>query len=382
MNPALAALAVLVAAGAVVAASARDARFSTGALTIALVAATFVAQPLPDAPQAAVRVVAALLAGYVLWIATRTYPVADEVTPAWTTTAVFAIAAGVVGLSSSILETPSGTGTGVTGLPQAQAAAFALATVAAVPVVSGRSAVRLAGGLLLAVASAALLAQGLGPILSGANQLAIAALTVAVAGSGAALEVLANARGSVDRPSRVAAHPLPEPPGAAAWRGRPTNVGERLGVALARGRAGGSLARSAVRSGLASARGRVRAADVGGKAAGAVGTASGGIRAASAAIKAAGSSGVRGASTARDRLRARVGGPGDAIMRVREARARDEEGVPDLERIAPPSTGPTVEVPAGLDEAPKPGVTLGEPAAHAPTIAPRSAGAGRTPRDR
>src|SRR6185295_13914235 len=71
VNPALAGVALVVIVGAVVAGSARNARTAILGLVVALVAAPLLADP-PAAPLGlAARLVAAVLAGYLLWVATR-----------------------------------------------------------------------------------------------------------------------------------------------------------------------------------------------------------------------------------------------------------------------------------------------------------------------
>ena len=71
MNPALAGVALAVIVGAIVAASARDARTAVLGLGVTLIAAPAIADPISATTGIAARVVAAILAIYLLWIAVR-----------------------------------------------------------------------------------------------------------------------------------------------------------------------------------------------------------------------------------------------------------------------------------------------------------------------
>ncbi len=74
VTPLLVALAVLVAAGGVVAVSAREPRFAVLGMIIALVGAAYVADPLPGLVALAARLAGAALAGYLVWVALRRAP--------------------------------------------------------------------------------------------------------------------------------------------------------------------------------------------------------------------------------------------------------------------------------------------------------------------
>ena len=99
MNPALAGVALAVIVGAIVAVSARDARTAVLGLAVTLVARTGLADPSPRPSGMAARVVAAVLAVYLLWIAVR-----DGEAPTggsrlgWAAEAALAAAAAIVGL--------------------------------------------------------------------------------------------------------------------------------------------------------------------------------------------------------------------------------------------------------------------------------------------
>jgi len=121
VNPALAGVALVVIAGAVVAGSAKNGRTAILGLVVALVAAPLLADP-PAAPLGlAARLVAAVLAGYLLWVATRGPAARTGGTlVGWPTEAFLAIAAAVVGYVSHGLGAPG------LGPPLAAAAGYAL----------------------------------------------------------------------------------------------------------------------------------------------------------------------------------------------------------------------------------------------------------------
>jgi hypothetical protein len=209
MNPALTALAVGVVAGGVVAVSARDARISIVGLTVALVFAPLVAEPFPDALAFAARVVAAILAVYLLWIVARDGFDVRQSRLRWPVEALLAAGAGLAGLSSAALTTPPINDAASVGVPEARAAAFAIGALSIIPILEGRDASRLGNGLMLAVLAAALLQQGMGSSVAPLGHLAFSALMVAVAATSAGLGSLALAGADrVDRPVRAGAHPL------------------------------------------------------------------------------------------------------------------------------------------------------------------------------
>ena len=262
MNAALAALAVGVVAGGVVAVSARDARVSIVGLASALVFAPLVAQPFPDGLVLAARAVAAILAVYLLWIVARDGFDVRGSRLGWPIEVLIAGAAGLAGLTSGALTTPPVTEAVDVGLPEARAAAFAIAALAVIPILEGRDALRLGTGLLLAVLAAALLQQGMGSTPAPAAHVAFAAILIGVAATSASLGSLSAAIADrADRPLRAGAHPraqgtveaaLPRIRGAeVALRRRwaearaGDRVSERLAVAGERSRGALSSVRSA-----------------------------------------------------------------------------------------------------------------------------------------
>jgi hypothetical protein len=69
MSPGLAALAVAVVAGGIIAVSSREARVAVLGLILAGVTAPLIGDPLPDPLALASRVIAMVLGGYLLWVA-------------------------------------------------------------------------------------------------------------------------------------------------------------------------------------------------------------------------------------------------------------------------------------------------------------------------
>ena len=104
-------------------------------------ASPILADPLPWPLALAARLVAAVLAGYLLWIAARGHHVRTGGSRVgWPTDAFLAIGAAVVGYGSHGLGAPAA------GPPLAAAAGFALAALAVLPVVTGRDILRVGIG--------------------------------------------------------------------------------------------------------------------------------------------------------------------------------------------------------------------------------------------
>jgi hypothetical protein len=156
MNPALAVVAVVVVAGAVVAAGAREVRLALIGLAVALVAAPMLAEPIPSSVALAARIVAALLAVEFLWIATRIRRDPEIDSPlGWPAELLGAVAVTFVG-GAVALDTlrPAGP-------PEAAAAGAAMLFLAIRPIVLGRDALRIGIGLLLLVTGVLLGRAGL-----------------------------------------------------------------------------------------------------------------------------------------------------------------------------------------------------------------------------
>ena len=164
MNPALAGVALAIMVGAIVAVSVRDARTAVLGLAVALVGAPILADPMADTTALAARVVGAVLAVYLLWIAVRD---GDWGTSGshlgWAAEGSLAAAAAIVGYGTHGLGAPA------LGPSLAQAAGFGLAALAVAPLVTGRDLVRVGIGLLFLMHGALLVRVALGGTPSGAR---------------------------------------------------------------------------------------------------------------------------------------------------------------------------------------------------------------------
>jgi hypothetical protein len=253
VTPWLAALAVAVVAGGVIAVSAREARAAVLGLTISGVTAPLLADPPPTTLPLAARLLAAILAGYLLWISVRQRPLTRGSRLGWPVEAMLAAAAAVAGLGAAGFAGPAG------GPPEAEAAAFALAALAIGPILRTADVFRLAIGLLLAVLGAGVGRVALAGTPVPLDNLVIAGLTI----------VLAAAVGAIARSeARIAGALTPAVRGVAGLHGPPLQrplVGAepRLMAPTARppasepGRPGRRGLRSAL-GGAAAAIGRVR----------------------------------------------------------------------------------------------------------------------------
>ncbi|HEV8401586.1 MAG TPA: hypothetical protein VGQ31_00990 [Candidatus Limnocylindrales bacterium] len=214
MNPALAGVALAVVAGALVAGSARNARTAILGLVVTLVAAPVLADPLPDSLGLAARLVAAILAGYLLWVATRGPRLRTGGSlVGWPTDAFLAAAAAVVGYGSH------GLGAAASGPALASAAGFALAALALVPISTGRDVLRVGIGLGLLISGALLVRTGLGGTPDALEELLTAGLVATLGGAIAILAIAATSDGRADfemspaTPHRSSHVAEPEPPG-------------------------------------------------------------------------------------------------------------------------------------------------------------------------
>ncbi len=160
-------------AGAVVAVSGRDPRTATLGLLVTLLGLVFVADPLPAPPVLAVRLVAAVLAGYLLWIAARESRSATSGSAlAWPSEALLALAGAVVGWVTHGLGAPG------RGPEAASAAGVALLLLAAAPILlGGRDAFRVGVGASLLLAGTLAIRAGLAGTPGPVEQTVVAALT-------------------------------------------------------------------------------------------------------------------------------------------------------------------------------------------------------------
>ena len=192
MNPALVGVALAVVVGAVVAGSARNARTAIFGLVVAMVGAPLLADPVAAPLGLAARLVGAVLAGYLLWIAARGHHVRTAGSlVGWPTDAFLAVAAAAVGYGSDGLGVPA------TGPAAAAAAAagFALAALSVLPVVTGRDILRVGMGLCLLLTGALLVRTSLGGTPDQLEQLLTAGLVATLGGAVAILAAAARADG-------------------------------------------------------------------------------------------------------------------------------------------------------------------------------------------
>lgn len=159
--------------GAVVAVSSRDPRTATVGLLAVLLGVAFVADPLPPPPALAVRLVAGILAGYLLWVV-----VCDAARPTmgsalgWPAESTFALTGAVIGWASHGLGAPG------RGPEAASAVGVGLLVLAAAPIVLGsRDAFRVGIGLSLLLAGTFALRVGLVGTPDPAEQIVLGGLT-------------------------------------------------------------------------------------------------------------------------------------------------------------------------------------------------------------
>ena len=205
MNPALVAIVLAVAAGAVLAVSTRDGAASAIGLAFALLGAALLSDPLPSPAVLGVRVVAALLVATMIRSAMRSAP--RQPSPVgWPSEAFLATAGAIAGLGLAVglasaaaagglpgigepgptgpVETGSAT---VTSMALITAAGASLLVLGAAPLVHGRPGTRRAIGLVLVTQAVLLLRIGVaGPAVE-LEEIAREALLVVAGATGAAL---------------------------------------------------------------------------------------------------------------------------------------------------------------------------------------------------
>lgn len=216
MTAALVGVATIAILGAIATVSAREARLALTGLVIALVAAPFVADPVPDIRVVALRVVGGVLAARLLWPAVRAGVVRDGGSLlGWRAETFVAVAAAACGWAIAVVLAGAPPGMelptevvpvgpfdpAVVRFAAPAAAGLAILALAATPVLAPPDPVRLGLGLLLLIEGVTLLRSGLGGAADPLEQLAIVAALVAVA---AGVAVLSR---TIDSGSPVAAHP-------------------------------------------------------------------------------------------------------------------------------------------------------------------------------
>jgi len=207
MNPVLVAIVFAICAGAVVAVSARDSGAASIGLTIALVAAALLVEPLPSAAILGVRVVAGLLVATIIRSAVR----GGQRQPSplgWPAEALLATAGAIAGLGVAVglaavaaaggvpVGVPGAPGPGVpevagggtlTSMAITVAAGTSLLALAIAPLIHGQPGVRRAIGLVLVTQAVLLIRVGLAGPGVDLEEVARAALLVTAAATGAAL---------------------------------------------------------------------------------------------------------------------------------------------------------------------------------------------------
>jgi hypothetical protein len=181
-----------------------------------------VADPVADPIGLAARLLAAILGADLLWISVRDGR--DRGSPGvttggsrigWPTEILLAASGAVVGFAAHGLGATSG------GPAMASAAGFAVATLAVLPLLTGRDLLRLGVGLVLLLHAGLLVRTALGGTAVGLEQLITAGLVAALGGALAALIMAARSDGaggldlSIDltprRHREPDAHPMDEP---------------------------------------------------------------------------------------------------------------------------------------------------------------------------
>ncbi len=197
MNPILAAIAIVVAAGTVVTVASRDARMTLLGLAVVLIGSAVLADPVPAPLGLAARFVGAILATYLLWVVARDHPRAGTAAVStggsrigWPAEALLAVAALVVGFAAHGLGAPA------LGPPFASAAGFAVAALAIAPTVTGRDVLRVGLGALLLVDAGFLVRAALGGTPGEFEQLITTGTLVVLAGTVATLAGSARADGT------------------------------------------------------------------------------------------------------------------------------------------------------------------------------------------
>ena len=177
MNPLLGLAAIAVAAGAVVCVGARDGRIALAGLAGVLLVSPFLADPLPAPLAIAVRVVASLLAVYLVWVAVRSPgSVTRGSLLGWPVEALIAAAAWIIGFGTA------GLGASPLGPEEAQAAGFALVALSVGPIVHGRDVYRLGSGAVLLVTGVLLIRAALAGTPTQLEEIVSAGLVIGLGG--------------------------------------------------------------------------------------------------------------------------------------------------------------------------------------------------------
>ena len=214
MTPVLVFLAAVVAAGGALAVSAREPRLAALGTLVALLGSAYVVDPLPGPLVLGARLVGAVIAGYLVWIALRRAPAPLPPrgirVPGSIVIAITAFSAGWLTATTLAATLGVGPGDGPSSAGAATAladgslvpraalgAAFALVALAAGPVLIARDVLRLGLALLLLIAAAGLAGNALGVGAAAPADLAFAVLT-ALAGGAVASVITGSLRATGD----------------------------------------------------------------------------------------------------------------------------------------------------------------------------------------
>ena len=199
MNPILAAVALVVVAGTVIAVAFRDPRVAILGLAVVLIGSPVLTDPLPAVLGLAGRFVGAILAAYLLWIAVRdrsrirgSTAVTGGSRIGWPAEALMAASAFVVGLAAHGLGAPA------LGSALSSAAGFAVAALAVSATMTGSDVLRVGIGSLLLIDGALLVRAGLGGTPDQLEQLITTGMVIVVAATVAALSRAAMSDGTGD----------------------------------------------------------------------------------------------------------------------------------------------------------------------------------------
>ena len=200
MTPLLLVAGVIVGVGAAVAMGARDARIASLGLLALLVAAPFVADPLPAPVPLAFGVVAGILAGFLVHVAARRVPEGAAPTLGLPATIGAAAAGFAAGIGATAVALPR------LGPDAALAAGLAALVVAVGPIAVTRDLFRLGSALIVLVAAGFLvltaLAGTLPPLTGIAAGILLVALAATVAMVGGGAVVLGGVSGPDAGPDR------------------------------------------------------------------------------------------------------------------------------------------------------------------------------------
>lgn len=224
MSPILAGVALAVTAGAVIAASAREARAAPIGIALALGLGPFMAEPLPGPALLGVRVVTGMLVAYLIWTAagaTEVRGLGSRI--GWPAEATLGLAAGLAGaavaaslaaLDPGTPEPPAPTFLALTPSGLTLGTGLALIAVGLAPAFVARVPLRAAIGLLLVTQGAVLARAGIAGAPGDLEQLGLNAAVLAIGAAGALIATTERRATTTGGASRTP--PSGQPPGHSA----------------------------------------------------------------------------------------------------------------------------------------------------------------------